>query len=67
MRLDLIRGNLTRGSVDELAFGYVLTDKNNLLGKWEHEAALEHWGGQYCIRVSLRNVLVANVAMFFRQ
>jgi hypothetical protein len=25
---------------------WVLTDKDNRLGKWQHEAALEHWGSK---------------------
>jgi hypothetical protein len=47
VKLDLIRGNLTRDSVEESALGYVLTDDKNLLGKWEDEAALEHWGCKF--------------------
>ena len=54
VKLDLIRGNLTRDSVEETALGYVLRDDRNLLGKWEDEAALEHWA---CAFLSFIHVL----------
>ena len=56
-----------QGSSEELAPGLVLTDDNNQLGKWEDEAAVEHWGRKCFFKRSTNDAMANTCFGFFLQ